>query len=81
VLRSIPSSEQQGGRLRSPATSISEIPLTDADIIHLVIRMRTAQKEYFRTRDRTFLDVARKLEREVDAALERRKEGPKAFLL
>ena len=55
--------------------------MTDADIIHLVIRMRTAQKEYFRTRDRTFLDVARKLEREVDAALERRKEGPKAFLL
>ena len=52
--------------------------MTDADIIHLVIRMRTAQKEYFRTKDRTYLDVARKLEREVDAALERRREGPKA---
>jgi hypothetical protein len=54
--------------------------MTDADIIHLVIRMRTAQKEYFRTRDRTFLDVARKLEREVDAALETPKAGQQSLL-
>jgi hypothetical protein len=53
--------------------------MTDADIIHLVIRMRTAQKEFFRTKDRTYLDVARKLEREVDAALERRRDGQKSF--
>ena len=35
----------------------------------LVCRMRTAQKQYFRTRSYADLDESKKLEREVDQAL------------
>lgn len=35
----------------------------------LVSEMRTAQKEYFRTRSRSALDACKQLEKQVDAAL------------
>jgi hypothetical protein len=35
----------------------------------LVTHLRWAQKEYFRTRDNTLLEAAKKLEREVDKEL------------
>ena len=37
--------------------------------INLVCRMRSAQKQYFRTRSFGDLDESKKLEREVDQAL------------
>lgn len=39
------------------------------DLIHLVKKMRAAQKRYFRTRDANILNYARELEDEVDTAL------------
>ena len=43
--------------------------MTPQQFIDLVCRMRTAQKQYFRTRHCDDLDESRKLEREVDQAL------------
>ncbi len=41
------------------------------DLAHLVQRMRDAQRLYFKTRQPTAIDRAKKLEREVDAAVKR----------
>jgi hypothetical protein len=41
----------------------------DSVFVDLVRRMRTAQATYFRLRDTGSLEVAKKLEREVDAFL------------
>lgn len=43
--------------------------MTYPDFIALVKRMRKAQRDYFRTRDRAVLDLAQRLERAVDEAL------------
>lgn len=39
------------------------------EFINLVCKMRSAQKQYFRTRSYADLDESKKLEREVDQAL------------
>lgn len=43
--------------------------VTDGDFRALVGRMRKAQRDYFRTRDRTVLATAQRLEREVDQVI------------
>lgn len=43
--------------------------MTHQQFINLVCRMRSAQKQYFRTRALADLDESKKLEREVDQAL------------
>ncbi|RTL21038.1 MAG: hypothetical protein EKK55_16865 [Rhodocyclaceae bacterium] len=43
--------------------------MTPEDFRDLVRRMRAAQREYFRARDRAVLAEAQRLEREVDAEL------------
>lgn len=43
--------------------------MTPQQFINLVCRMRSAQKQYFRTRSYGDLDENKKLEREVDQAL------------
>lgn len=40
----------------------------------LVERMRNAQKEYFRTRDKGVLSMSKQLEREVDIEIKRAKQ-------
>lgn len=40
----------------------------------LVERMRNAQKEYFRTRDKSALSASKQLEREVDEAIKKANE-------
>lgn len=45
------------------------------DFIRLVSEMRTAQKEYFRTRDKTVLQNSKMLERSVDAKLAQFKQA------
>jgi hypothetical protein len=44
----------------------------DNEFIDLVSRMRSAQREYFRSRDRQVLQRSKELERAVDAAIELR---------
>jgi hypothetical protein len=46
-----------------------DAPARDADLRALVLKMRTAQRNYFRTRKPETLALAQRLEREVDAAL------------
>lgn len=43
--------------------------MTPQQFIDLVCRMRSAQKQYFRTRSYGDLEESKKLEREVDQAL------------
>lgn len=43
--------------------------MTPSEFRDLAKRMREAQREYFRTRDRVVLDESKRLEREVDAEL------------
>lgn len=43
--------------------------MSTQQFIDLVCRMRSAQKQYFRTRSYADLDESKKLEREVDQAL------------
>lgn len=43
--------------------------MSPQQFIDLVCRMRSAQKQYFRTRTLADLDESKKLEREVDNAL------------
>lgn len=43
--------------------------MTAQQFIDLVCRMRSAQKQYFRTRSYDDLEESKKLEREVDQAL------------
>lgn len=43
--------------------------MSPQQFIDLVCRMRSAQKQYFRTRSYGDLDESKKLEREVDQAL------------
>lgn len=45
------------------------------DFIRLVSEMRAAQKEYFRSRDKTVLQNSKLLEKSVDAKLEQFKQG------
>ena len=45
------------------------------DFIRLVSDMRSAQKEYFRTRDKTVLQNSKMLEKSVDAMLATLKQG------
>lgn len=44
--------------------------MTNKAFRELVRRMRAAQKDYFRTRQKSYLDYSRGLERQVDQALE-----------
>ena len=48
--------------------------MNDPDFRDLVRRMRAAQREYFRARDRGMLEAARQLEIEVDTFLENASE-------
>ena len=41
------------------------------ELVDLVRKMRTAQKEFFKSRDQTVLEDARYFERQVDRALQR----------
>ena len=43
--------------------------MTHIEFIELVAQMRTAQKTYFRTRDKGVLEQSKSLERQVDAAI------------
>jgi len=43
--------------------------MNDKDFRALVARMRQAQKNYFKTRDRDFLNLSKELERLVDIEL------------
>lgn len=43
--------------------------MKDKDFRDLVRKMREAQKNYFRTRHKGYLDYSRKLEKQVDAEL------------
>ena len=45
----------------------------------LVRRMRTAQKDYFRTRHKSYLDYSKKLEKQVDTALDSLNADPGLF--
>lgn len=45
------------------------------DFVRLVAEMRTAQREFFRTRSTAALDRSRSLERRVDEALRRELDG------
>jgi len=48
--------------------------MTVDDFADLVSKMRTTQKEFFRTRSPTTMSEAKALERKVDQALEEREE-------
>lgn len=56
--------------------------MNEADFRALVRKLRKAQREYFRTRDRNVLDASKAIEREVDAELETDTPGlfPEAVL-
>lgn len=41
---------------------------------NLVRQMRAAQKNYFRTRDKSYLEAAKKIEKEIDAEIARVEE-------
>ncbi len=45
--------------------------MNSREFFYLVAQMRSAQKEYFRTREQLILRAARKLENEVDKEIER----------
>ena len=49
--------------------------MTDAEFIKLVADMRQAQRTYFRDRSPAALDLSKKLERQVDAAITEAKES------
>ncbi len=49
------------------------------EFIELVQQMRSAQKEFFRTKSTTALTVAKRLERNVDLALRRLNGEQKEF--
>lgn len=49
--------------------------MTGDELFDLVVRMRDAQKAYFRDRTAEALDHSKKLEREVDRALANRRGG------
>lgn len=48
--------------------------MTSREFFYLVSNMRSAQIEYFKTRDRAVFRAARRLENEVDAEIARVKE-------
>jgi len=48
--------------------------MTSREFFYLVSNMRSAQTEYFKTKDRAVFRAARKLENEVDAEIRRVKE-------
>jgi hypothetical protein len=43
--------------------------MIQSEFIELVEQMRTAQKNYFRTRSKTILEQSKALERQVDAVI------------
>ena len=45
--------------------------MTIPQFLDLVERMRAVQKEYFKTRDKNVLQESKRLEKEVDEALEK----------
>ena len=47
------------------------IAMNAREFFYLVAQMRSAQKEYFKSRDQLVLRAARKLENEVDKEIER----------
>lgn len=49
--------------------------MNDPDFRDLVRRMRAAQREYFRARDRAVMEESIRLEREVDAELRPPQQG------
>lgn len=55
--------------------------MTHQQFIDLVCRMRSAQKQYFRTRTFADLEESKKLEREVDKALQEYNEPSFYFSL
>ena len=48
--------------------------MSDEEFIKLVVKMRQARKDYFRTRDSMALNLSKRLEREVDDLIERKTE-------
>lgn len=48
------------------------------EFISMVRDMRTAQKEFFRTRDQGYLTQSKRLEKDVDKAIEKLTEKPSA---
>lgn len=44
--------------------------MTEKEIIRLAEKMRNAQKDYFATRSRTALNESKRLERQLDEAIE-----------
>jgi len=48
--------------------------MKDEEFYDLVSRMRSAQKEYFRTRDANVLNESKRLEKEVDNAIKEHEE-------
>lgn len=49
--------------------------MTNPDFVALVAAMRTAQREYFRTRSTTALDHSKRLEKQVDDAIRKALDG------
>lgn len=49
--------------------------MTDAELIALAVRMRTAQKAYFETRTSQNLANAKSLERQFDVEAAKREQG------
>ena len=49
------------------------------ELLDLVRRMRAAQKKYFKTRDRSVLAEAQRLEHEVDKYIEEHTKGMDLF--
>jgi hypothetical protein len=54
--------------------------VTATELANLVAEMRTAQKEYFRTRSSGALDKSKSLEKQVDAAVKECLEEPGLFV-
>lgn len=45
--------------------------MTAKDFFDLVVEMRKAQKNYFKTRNQGYLDRSKSLEKQIDAEIER----------
>ena len=57
--------------------SITGGRMTPQQFAELVEEMRHAQKEYFRTRTKSNLDTCKRIEKRVDLALQRLRDGQK----
>ena len=48
-----------------------KFPMNSKEFYEKVVKMRAAQKNYFKTRSTTYLKESKKLEKEIDAEIER----------